>query len=481
VKRLNLVDEVLARIPNHGHKPILRFMENGGVQTWNYLTLLSKLIPLAEKLQKQGIQPGDRVALIGGNSPNWILHDLALLSLNAVVVPIHPELPESILTQQIENAACTWMVRQSSEGQLICGKSADFGLSISPLQLQQPIPVNLATIIYTSGTTGQPKGVMLTHDNLIACATTTQSILPFAEDGRVLNILPFSHIYARSSDLYQCLLSGTTLVLSSPDTIEHDLHRFQPTNMHAVPRIYERLWEKAGSLEALREMFGPQVDWMKAGGSMLSPTLVQQYSSAGLLLLQGYGMTECSPVIATETKTIRKLGTIGKPLSILETRLIEEGVLEVRGSSVSPGYWQGESIHDWFSTGDLAEQDADGYLTITGRKKEMIVLSTGRKINPAAIEAVLQQDPAIAQAFVYGDDQHPHPVALLVVQGEFDSVRFQAVQVNLAPWERIEKYKLLAKPFSISAGEITASMKLRRDVIRSQYADMIEKLFEREG
>jgi long-chain acyl-CoA synthetase len=343
----------------------------------------------------------------------------------------------------------------------------------------------VATILYTSGTTGEPKGVMLTHGNILSNALATLSVLPFAQGGTVLNWLPLSHVYARTSDFFMSMLSGTTLALAqSPETVREDLAAVRPTNMHGVPRLYESLLRECHPA-TLRNVFGSQVDWLKAGGAPLPEWVMKAYKQAGLTLLQGYGMTECAPVIATARRGANRPGSVGLPIPGVESRIAEDGELLVRGPNITPGYWKdaaatSELLRDgWLHTGDLARFD-DGFLVITGRKNDLIILSTGKKIEPAPIESLLQSDPLIEQAILCGDGR-PYLSALIVPHSSasHDEINRQIskLTVDLAPWEQIQRFALLPRPLSVAEGELTVNFKLRRAAVVERWRELVYGLY----
>ena len=287
--------------------------------------------------------------------------------------------------------------------------------------------------MYTSGTTGNPKGVMLTHGNLLSNSLAALEVMPYGPGDLVLNWLPFTHIYARTVDHYICMASGTPVALAeSADTLVQNLDEVRPTHFASVPRFYEKVLASVSTADAaetgrrLRQVFGPRIDWMSSGGAPLPPAIARAYHAAGLLVLQGYGLTETSPIISFNCKDNYKLDTVGRPLPGVEVRIAADGEVLTRGPNVMKGYWNdpaatAEAIRDgWLHTGDLGELDADGFLRITGRKKDLLVLSNGKKVAPACVEGLLLADPCIDQAVVCGEGRN-YLCALLVPA--WDNVR----------------------------------------------------------
>ncbi|HZY84547.1 MAG TPA: AMP-dependent synthetase/ligase, partial [Gemmataceae bacterium] len=378
-------------------------------------------------------------------------------------------------------------------------------------------PDDLATIMYTSGTTGNPKGVMLTHGNLVSNTLASLEMSPHGPDDVMLTWLPFTHIYARTVDHYAAIASGVLLALAeSAETLVTNLAEVCPTHMSSVPRFYEKVLAACAGPDAeetgrrLRGVFGPRLDWMSSGGAPLPLPVAEAYQRAGLLLLQGYGLTESSPVISFNTKEHHKLGTVGRPVPGVEVKIAPDGEVLTRGPHVMKGYWKNEpataeALRDgWLYTGDLGELDAEGYLKITGRKKELLVMSNGKKVVPSHLEGLLIADPCIDQAVVCGEGRN-FLTALLVPN--WDNLR-RALEGQGQPWsaemrdglphpaveallgecvrraladvsntEQVKKFVVLAEPFSVANDELTVSLKLRRNVVQTRYARQLDALY----
>jgi long-chain acyl-CoA synthetase len=504
-----------------GDRTAIRFKSSGRWQAVSWSQLLAEVEACARALLASGVEPGQHIGILSENRVEWLIADLAILSIGAVMVPIHAALPAATVVEQLAHAEVSWLFASTEqfanvEGMTGLREIVVFGPPHPPAPfptegrggahvwkrwMDRQTPPNiedvfsscgrggrgvrgdqLATILYTSGTTTAPKGVMLTHGNLLSNALATLSVLPFAPGGTVFNWLPFSHVYAHTSDLLMSILSGTTLALAeSPDTAAEDLQTIRPTNMHGVPRFYERLLNSQ-----LKDTFGPNVDWLKAGGAPLPPRIAEAYADAGLTLLQGYGMTECAPVIATSRKGDHRPGTVGRPIPGIETRIADDGELLVRGPNTTAGYWKDPAAttdllrHGWLHTGDLARFESDGHLVILGRKTDQIVLSTGKKVEPAPIEAVLNADPSIEQAVVCGNGK-PYLAALITsrhgTSAEELTQRVELALAGLAPWEKVKRFALLPRPLSMAEGELTVSLKLRRAVVLERYRELIEGIY----
>ena len=511
----------------------LGYIRNGTLEWRTWQEVADAAASLAGELQAAGIAPGDRVAHVSENRYEWIITDLALHLAAAVHVPIHVTLSGSQIAEQIRDSGSKLVfvststlldkfadqiprdltirlyddsARQppalpgvhpvagvaDSKPPAEPGADATFGSSVLS---SSSSPADLATILYTSGTTGRPRGVMLSHENLASNAATVCEAHAMAADHTMLCILPLSHIYARTCDLYTWIVSGSRLVLAeSRETLLRDCQLVRPTALNAVPFVYQRAMDgicnstAVDKRAALRATFGGRMETLFCGGAPVAPNVEAWYADQGLPLLPGYGLTEASPVIAVTTRHARRLGTVGQAIPGVENRVAPDGELLTRGPHVMLGYWQNEAataevIRDgWLHTGDLAELDADGFLTIRGRKKELIVLSTGKKVSPTRVESLLTASPLIDQAAVFGDG-HCGLTALIVPatcgfanseKPEATNERFKTeitrCLAHAAHEEQIHRFALLDRPFSIERGELTAKMSFCRSVIARNFA-----------
>jgi len=303
----------------------------------------------------------------------------------------------------------------------------------------------------------------------------------------------------------------------SAETVVANLAEVHPTHMNCVPRFYEKVLAAVASADPeqtnrrLRAVFGPRMAWLGAGGAPLPVPVAEAYQAAGLTILQGYGLTETSPVISFNRKENNRVGTVGQALPGVEVRIAPDGEVLTRGPHVMKGYWNNprataETIRDgWLHTGDLGRLDADGFLTITGRKKELLVLSNGKKVVPPEVEGQLLADPCFDQAVVCGEGRN-YLTALIVphwdnlrralrqegvpVEGQSDEAlcrhpavraflqkRIDAALRDMAGWEQVKKFAVLPRPFSVAADELTVSLKLRRNVVLAKHADELEALY----
>ena len=285
---------------------------------------------------------------------------------------------------------------------------------------------DLATIIYTSGTTGPPKGVMLSHGNLLSNAEATLETSAMLPSDVLLSWLPYSHIYARTVDHYLTVLAGSVVAMAeSVDTLVANLAEVQPTRLTAIPRFYEKVWLGVEGLEPevrkrhLHHIFGPRIRQLSSGGRRCLRHVAEGFHAAGLPLLEGYGLTESSPVISFNRLERYKLGSVGLAIPGVEIKIADDGEILTRGPHVMQGYWKDpeatrEAIVDgWLHTGDVGQLDDEGFLTITDRKKDLIITSGGKNIAPSELERLLVSDPYIDQAVVFGDAR-PFVSALIV-------------------------------------------------------------------
>jgi len=424
-------------------------------------------------------------------------------------------------------------------------------------------PDDLATLIYTSGTTGAPKGVMLTHGNIASNAVAGLTVLPLIDGDECLSFLPLSHIFERMAGHYVMLSAGAIInYAESIDQVSANMVERRPTVVLSVPRLYEKIYarvlEKALSgsrlkqriffwakrtaerwatltlagapvppalrltkavadrlvFSKLRGRTGGRLRFFVSGGAPLSPEIAKFFYAAGLPILEGYGLTETSPVIAVNTFEAIRMGTVGKPLPGVEVRIAEDGEILCRGPNVMKGYYhlpeataEALDAEGWFHTGDIGLLDEDGFLKITDRKKDIIVTAGGKNIAPQPIENVLKTNRFIANAVMLGD-KRKYPIVLVVPDADAlgEWARTSGISAagaaliedpkvvaklegevkkslrDLAHFEVPKKLLLINEDFSIERGELTPTLKVKRRVIEQHYADRIEALYaEQEG
>ncbi|HET9532844.1 MAG TPA: long-chain fatty acid--CoA ligase, partial [Blastocatellia bacterium] len=430
-------------------------------------------------------------------------------------------------------------------------------------------PADLASIIYTSGTTGEPKGALLTHANIVSNALASGEYLRIEPDNLMLSFLPLSHIFERMV-LYLCMHFGVQINYAGGiETVAADMRDVQPTLMSTVPRLLEKIYarvqknasdkgrlskrifewaavvaRRSGELSTeqkplppmlefqrdiadhlvfgkLREAVGGRMKRMVSGGAALPPDMALFFIGAGIPLLQGYGLTETSPVIAVNTLEQNRIGSVGHPLPGVEVKIASDGEILTRGPHVFQGYFnkpdETESVFTtddaagngddptrrWFKTGDIGHFDADGFLFITDRKKDLIKTSAGKYVAPQMIEGLLTQSEFVEQAVVIGD-KRKYVSALIVPDFErlrawakaqgitatdkqelieekrvFDMMKAEVQRLTreLADYEKVKRVALLASEFTIDGGELTPTLKVRRRVVEQKYQDQIESLY----
>ncbi len=536
----------------YGDRVALKFPLHGLYHDLSWREYRRAADDAAAGLIQLGVQLGDRVAILSENRFEWLIADHAILSSGAADVPLHAPLAPVQVEYQVAHSEARGII---VSGQAQADKVAEvldrlpqleFVVSFDPINFPSGrvrvvswgalrrlgtaadraeiarceavlSGTSLATIIYTSGTTGHPKGVMLSHGNLLTNAKSTFDISFMTEDVVLLSWLPYSHIYARTVDHYLTTIGGITVALAeSVDTLFANLRQVRPHWLTAVPRVYEKVWSQIKTLssddraKAIRKTFGAEMRQLTSGGAPLPRYIAEGFFAAGLPLLEGYGLTESSPVISFNSIEHYRVGSVGKAIGDVDVRIAEDGEIQTRGPHVMQGYWKNPTateqtiVDGWLLTGDVGRLDDDGFLFITDRKKDLFVTSAGKNIAPAELERLLARDEFIDQAVVYGDGRQ-FVSGLLVpnferlqaavserggsveVTGEFitDSIsrgileeRVAAVMQQVSQPERVKKFIVLARPFAVADEELTATLKVRRRHIIQKYEPQLAALYE---
>jgi len=559
----------------------------------SYAELLERVHAVSAGLLDLGIVPGDRVALLSENRPEWAITDYACLAARCADVPVYPSLPakqiEYILRDAGAVAVCVSTRTQLDKileirgslphlRQVIAfdpGLEGDGVMGFDALMTRgraakpkwpawredalAAVPDDLATLIYTSGTTGEPKGVMLTHGNITSNVVASCMALDVADGDECLSLLPLSHIFERMAGHYLMFQSG--VVISYAESIEavpRNLVEVRPTICCAVPRLYEKIY--AGALEAasqgpalkkkiffwarrvgvewtrrtlagkvipfdlrmahavadrlvfrkIRARLGGRLRFFISGGAPLAVEIAEFFYGAGVPILEGYGLTETSPVISVNTPDRIKLGTVGQPLQGVEVKIADDGEILTRGPHVMRGYYnKSEATREaltpdgWFRTGDIGVLDAQGFLRITDRKKDIIVTAGGKNVAPQPIEGMLKLNKFISGAVMLGD-RKKFPIALLVPNferleawarennlkwstreelaarpevEEFLASEAQKSLRDVAHFELPKRFLILPRDFSIESGELTPKLSVRRRVVEERYAPQIAELY----
>ena len=589
-----LVDVFNGIARDHKRPDTLNYKRDGRWVSISSDELLVRARRIAAGLHAIGVRRGDRVALLSESRAEWTLTDAGSIFAGAIDVPIYATLmPPQVRYILNDSGACVlflpdrekFLELKDALGECPQVKHLIFfeadavtagdGLTLVQLEEKgreleqrepgyiersvQSTPDDLATIIYTSGTTGEPKGVMLTHANLVSNLIDSSGHHDFGEHDTALSVLPLSHVFERQA-MYMYLHKGMAVYFAeSLQTIGPNMREVSPTVLVGVPRIFEKIYQRIGehaaengkvavallawSVSVAREYakvvlarkpvpaslkfkhsiasklvfskwqraFGGRMRLLVSGGAALPEDLSYIYLGAGIPIVQGYGLTETSPVITTGGINDIRPGTVGRAIPNVEIRIAEDGEIEVRGPNVMRGYYNKPeetravfTSDGWFKTGDVGTLDEDGFLRITDRKKELFKTSGGKYIAPQPIEQAIKGSRFVNQVVLIGSERK-FPAALIVpVWEQLESYcKLKAIEVkshselcshpriidliqrqidgltpNLAKYERIKKVALLENEFTIEGDELTPTLKVKRRVIDEKYRDVIESLYK---
>lgn len=566
--------------------------KNGEWVKWTMAEFTRRAYAIASGLVNEGIQRGDRVAILAGNSPEWNMIDFAAQLSGAVLVPIYPTISEHDLrfvlgdceakvvfvsNTQIYEKTAKVESELPSPPKIICMHEQAGARQIKELEAsgeanpqkdrietvkKETKPNDLLTILYTSGTTGTPKGVMLSHNNLVSNFTALCDLPPIDHTGRVLSFLPLNHIYERML-VYLYMYRGPAIYYGeSIDTIAENIREVKPHMFTCVPhllqKVYNRITAKGAELTGFkrklffwavelgekyevrpggnslwyriklaiasklvfskwREALGGNVRGMVSGGAALEPGLARIFWAAGMPVLEGYGLTETSPVISVNNFEPDSVcfGTVGPLIKGVQVKFAEDGEILVKGPNVMLGYYKrpdatAEVIDSdgWFHTGDIGKLVEGRFLKITDRKKEIFKTSGGKYIAPQLIENLLKTSRFVEQSMVIGENQK-FPAAIIVPSIVFlkdwakhkgidlpatneEIVRHpmvikrietavEKINAGLAQYEKVKKIILLPKEWTITSGELTPKLSLKRKVILANNEEAIKKLYEDAG
>ncbi len=563
--------------------------EDGKWKHYSITDYIDNACAASRGLLELGIQPGDKIAMISNNRPEWNFMDIGILQIGAMNVPMYPTLSETDF-EYIMNDAQVKLVLVSDadlynkvmrikanvptlqdvytfnvvEGAKHFSEILKLGehKSNKPVEdlMAQVKPDDLATLIYTSGTTGQPKGVMLSHRNIVSNAINCSDRFPADPGKRALSFLPICHIYERML-IYLYTVKGVEIhYAESLDTIVANMQEVQPHVFTAVPRLLEKVYDRiiakgreltgikkklffwAVDLGLVYEPYGANGWWYElklsiarklifskwkaalggnvkliaSGSAALQPRLARVFHAAEINVMEGYGLTETSPVISVNEYDHRGVmfGTVGRIIPETEVKIAEDGEILVKGPNLMMGYYNkpdktAEAIDSdgWFHTGDIGEMVGDGFLKITDRKKEIFKTSGGKYIAPQMLENKFKESLFIEQLAVIGENQK-HPSALIVPAFEFlkkwcathnleyttneemiknplvlkrFSDEVDELNKTFGHWEQIKRFELLPEEFSIVGGEMTPTLKLKRKFINEKYAKLIEGIYSSES
>ena len=592
----NIAELFLAAVDGYQKPDALKYKRAGAWHNISHSKLYEDVKQAALGLQALGIAAGERVAILSENRPEWLLSDFACVMSRAISVPLYAVLPADQIAYMLRDSEAS-AVFASSEEQLDKVRKAraavpslkriivydealagepdvlpwrsllELGASRGTSQRDSGYraealssdPHDILTILYTSGTTGQPKGVMLTHNNVASNVRTCLQLVDLGREDVSLSVLPLSHIFERTVGQYALFSAGATICYAeSFQAAGQNMLEVKPTVVPMVPRAYERICAKVeevaraggaakrgllrwavhvGGKRLDRRMAGRRVGpWLAArhaladrlvfsrlrsetggriryffsGAAPLNLDVARFFLSAGLTIIEGYGLTETSPVITLNRPGRIKLGTVGEPIPGVEVAIAEDGEILTRGPHVMKGYYKNPEAtaaaidaDGWFYTGDIGELDEEGFLSITDRKKDLIVTAGGKNIAPQPIENRVQSNPYVSQVVMIGDRRR-FPVLLIVP--DFEALeswaRAQHIEFSdretlvadervvgfleheilgslsqLARFEQPKKIALLSHEFTIGSGEITPTLKVKRRVIESKYREIIDSLY----
>ncbi|MGB9720171.1 MAG: AMP-dependent synthetase/ligase [bacterium] len=590
----SIYDAFVASVRKYPDFTALQYKREGIWQTMSYQKLAGNITNLASALINMGVKKGDKVAILSYNRPEWAITDLAALAIGCIVVPIYHipghYLPAEYVLYILNDAGAKILFIENEKSYrriepiLKDAKylthivffdnpeklEAKYALLTNLMkktsvltQYEPPNGEDIATIVYTSGTTGEPKGVMLTHNNILSNVYCAADRFHFTSNDAVISYLPLAHMFERTCNYYTVLINGGRIGYAQDfKTVAEDAEEIKPTLLLATPRVIEIAFNTAvqkveGSsplkkgmvLSAvknlneyanLRYKKKPIPMWLKlkcsiynklvaskfralgggkiraiiVGGAPLNRQIAKILYIFGFNIVEGYGLTETSPCVACCTVEDNRLGTVGKPFDKVEIKIGENNEILVRGPNVMKGYLNkpeetAKAIDKdgWFHTGDEGKFDEQGNLVITGRIKEIIVTSGGKKIAPVPIEAKLTARNYIEQAVLCGDKrnyitalivpdrqavekyaekrniQYSDYPALLKIAEIKELLKSEVAEINetLAQFEKIRAFLLLPETFTVENGLLTATLKLRRNKIAEKYAAFIDMMYKKES
>ncbi len=524
--------------------------QDGSWQNFSCADVVRLAARWQQAFRRDGLQTGDRVAICLKNSVNWVVADLAALGLGLVVVPLYLDDNAENTAWGLKDSGARLAVLESARHHAtlraampelpptVCVQDGNPGMvtlaawlppSGADFEVRELDPDALATIVYTSGTSGRSKGVMLSHGNILANVKASMEVVRLHDQDSLLSVLPLSHMFERTCGYYLPLAAGIRVAYSRGiQQIGEDLAFHRPTVLIAVPRVFERFQarlEKTLATSPIRhalfrltvhlgwrrfkhqatvperllygllrrvvaapvlERLGGRLCLAVAGGAKLELRIAQTFIGLGLNLIQGYGLTEASPVVAANREWDNDPATVGRPLKDIETRVNEAGELLVRGPSVMRGYWNNPEASakvlessGWLNTGDLVEI-RDGRITIMGRSKDILVLSNGEKVSPQDVEIAILDDPIFEQVLLIGEGK-PFFALLAVTQEREEKtlVRRANAQLKHFPrYVRVRRVVALDEPWTVENGLLTPTMKIKRSAVLEQYRPLIEQIYQ---
>jgi long-chain acyl-CoA synthetase len=579
---------ILELAARRGGRPALRHKVEGHYRPVSWQELDLQVRTFARALLALGLRPGERVAIMANNGPEWVFADQGIMAAGGVSVPVyHTEGLDAALHILRDSGsrflflyspllAREWAERLPEVPQLeriillegepphtLFMRKEEFlrqAAAVAPTRLDETLASgraeDLATLVYTSGTTGFPKGVMLSHRNFLSNVAAATELFAIGDGDECLSFLPLSHVFERMAGYYLMLLQGAVIAYAeSVDLVPANLAEVRPTVLISVPRLYEKMYARimeralgGGALKKqvffgalhlcqglvrkqlrgeqpgmllrrsaeiarslvfakLRAPLGGRLRFFVSGGAPLGRDIAEFFLAVGVPIYEGYGLTETAPVLAANSPAAIRPGTVGRPLPGVHLRIAEDGEILAQGPGVFQGYWgqpeetRAAFTEGWFRTGDIGEIDADGFLAITDRKKDLIVTAGGENVAPQFLEGRFKSDKFIAGAVVFGD-RKPFLTALLVPN--FENVekfartegipflnhcdlvshprilelirqRVDLVQEGFPPFQRIKRFTLLSRDFQ--KDEVTPTLKVRRKEVFAHFGTIVEGMY----
>jgi long-chain acyl-CoA synthetase len=471
----------------------------------------------ATALLSLDLKPGGTVCILMGNVPEWSISDIGTIIAGGIGVGLYPTSSaeqvayiinhsdaEFVLVDTREQLQKVLSVREQlprvrhiialdpdanaiSYSDFIARGNAERSQFASLLKerAESAKPDDIAIMVYTSGTTGPPKGACLSHRYIINSVESLRQTIPIYDTDVSFSYLPFCHVAERISGLYNRLFAGASAYfVDDLARLGEYMLEVKPTVFASLPRFFEKIYARIvsdGSTN-VKDYFGGRVRLLTSGGAPLPLEVAEFFASAGLPILQAYGLTE-NVCVAFNRPDNYKFGTVGPPMPGCEVRLADDKEILVRSEMMFSGYYKAPEetakmfANGWLLTGDLGEFDEDGFLKITGRKKELIVTSTGKKVSPTLLENMLKENHLISQAMVYGEGRS-YLVALITLNAPADVQEIiDKVNRRVSSTESIKRFAILDRDFEIARDEITPTGKLKRDVITNRFRDVINELY----
>lgn len=511
-------------------------------QSWNKVE--EKVLDFACALLTKGLTKGASIAILAGNVPEWTICDIGAIAAGGVGVGIYPTSSAEQCAYIIDHSDAEFVIVDTEVqlnkvatgfpkvNEILCIENGSFKafLELGRSNRNRFLPLvddagysakpdDIAIMVYTSGTTGQPKGAMLSHKYILNSVESLRLSVPIFDTDISLSYLPGCHVAERISGIYNRLYNGATAYfVDDLSKLYEDMVDVKPTVFASLPRFFEKIHAKvvsengAGNIDAqtLKDAFGGSVRLLTSGGAPLPLEIADFFAHHDLPILQAYGLTE-NICVAFNTVDEHKFGTVGKPMPMCEVKIAADGEILVKSEMMFSGYYKEPEktaemfdAEGWLKTGDLGELDKDGFLKITGRKKEIIVLSNGKNVAPALVENYVKESHLISHCYLFGDGKS-YCVGLITLNemevaayarasdivfaettgiSQNDRIRTAIAEIvarantRVSSSEQIKKFAILDHDFSASEDEITPTMKLKRNVVARNYKNILEKLYE---